>query len=620
MEFAAVDMRRRAAGCGRIGRLWRVAAGIALLAVATAGSAAAQEIRLAYLTGDTTLPGILSAWRAVLDERPELRERVSVSLVTESLLDLVDPEEVLRSDVLVLHVHDAHTLERFDATYDVDLVERITGQGLVLGVGEGLQPREHYVERGVAWDLRARAFWEHSGFANQVGLLKYVLSAAGVPGLDVPEPQPSLQAGYYYPDPAGAAGAAGSGGRAFADWDAFDAWRRAAGKHRPGAPRVAVGFYGSSYDDGDTALVDAVIAEIERQGGEAIPIFGYPAGIAFETLLRDPDGAARADAALTFLFRFAGPDAGESLRKLDIPVLSLISLYGRSEAEWRASAQGLSMFEGTFQVAVPELAGLVAPTVVGSKERRTDPDTGLTIISSQPISSRITLAVRRALGYAALGAIANADKRVAVLFYNYPPGKAGIGASYLNVAESLANVLQRMQAAGYDLGGGDVDLSSEALLEQMIARARNVGGYAPGELDAMLTQGDAARAWMGDYLPLARRLRARAAGESGRRLGQSGGRDPHGEGRQLHHPGPAFRQRRGAAAAGPRVGRGRREAVSRQGSGAAPPVCRDLLLVAGARAGRLRRRCRHPPGDARHPRVAGRQGTWGCPRPTRRTR
>ena len=76
MEYAVAGTRRRAAGCGYIGRLVRVAAGIALLAVATAGSARAQEIRLSYLTGDTTLPGILSAWKAVLDESPDLRERV----------------------------------------------------------------------------------------------------------------------------------------------------------------------------------------------------------------------------------------------------------------------------------------------------------------------------------------------------------------------------------------------------------------------------------------------------------------------------------------------------------------------------------------------------------------
>ena len=94
----------------------------------------------------------------------------------------------------------------------------------------------------------------------------------------------------------------------------------------------------------------------------------------------------------------------------------------------------------------------------------------------------------------------DSERAIAVLFYNYPPGKAGIGASYLNVAESLANVLRRMRAAGYDLGGSDVDLSSGALLDRMTTRARNVGGYAPGELDAMLARGGAPRAWTGDYL------------------------------------------------------------------------------------------------------------------------
>ena len=123
---------------------------------------------------------------------------------------------------------------------------------------------------------------------------------------------------------------------------------------------MAVGFYKSTYYAGDTALLDAVIEEIEQQGAEAIPVFGYPGAVAFENLLIDEAGQARAHVALAFLFRFANFEASIALAKLDIPVISLISLYGRSEEEWRASDQGLSMFEGTFQVAVPELAGVVA--------------------------------------------------------------------------------------------------------------------------------------------------------------------------------------------------------------------------------------------------------------------
>ena len=453
--------------------------------------AAAQDVRLAYLFSDGNLPGMLAAYKALLDERPDLRERVTVEFLTESLFDDVDPGAMLETDVLVFDVMNEQMLERFNTTHDVDLLERISGQGLVFGVGEGLLPREQYVEQGVIWDARARAFWANLGFANQIGLMKQALSAAGVADLTVPDPQPSLDAGYYYPD--------GAAGRVFATWEAFDDWRGLAGKRRPGAARVAVGFYKSNYYAGDTALLDAVIAEVERQGAEAIPVFGYPAGLAFEALLIDAEGHARADVALAFVFRFAGPEAAASLQNTNIPVISLVSLYGRSEAEWRASAEGLSMFEGTFQVAVPELSGLVAPTVVGSMERVEDPDTGLTIVSREPIASRVTMAVRRALRYAALRATPNPDKRVAVLFYNYPPGKAGIGASYLNVAESLENILRRLEREGYDLGDGDIDLSAEAVLREITTKARNVGGYAPGELDAMLAHDSVVRVSLDDY-------------------------------------------------------------------------------------------------------------------------
>jgi cobaltochelatase CobN len=185
------------------------------------------------------------------------------------------------------------------------------------------------------------------------------------------------------------------------------------------------------------------------------------------------------------------------LQKLNVSWLNVISLYGRSEKEWRTAPLGLSMFEGTFQVAVPELAGAIAPTVVGSQEKVKDPETGLTVVVRRPIASQVSVAVRRAMRYAALGRKENRDKRVALVYYNYPPGKANIGASYLNVADSLANILQRMKREGYDVGAAD--LSSAAVLREITTKARNVGGYAPGELQAMVAQGTAVRVSFADY-------------------------------------------------------------------------------------------------------------------------
>ena len=90
---------------------------------------------------------MLAAYKALLEERPDLRDRVTVEFLTESLFDDVDPGAMLETDVLVFDVMNQHMLERFDTTHGVDLIERVSGRGLVFAVGEGLLPREQYVEQ-----------------------------------------------------------------------------------------------------------------------------------------------------------------------------------------------------------------------------------------------------------------------------------------------------------------------------------------------------------------------------------------------------------------------------------------------------------------------------------------
>jgi cobaltochelatase CobN len=480
----------------------RTAASAALLLILLAAPAAAQPVRLAYLYSDSNIPITLAAYRALLQERPDLRGRVSLTLLTESTFDDVKPEQLSTADVLVFDVMNEQMLARFGEKHRVDLLAAFRTHGKVLAVGEGLLPREHYLERGAIWNDRARGFWAHSGFANQLGLMKLALAQAGITGLVIPEPQPSLEFGFYYPD--------GKSGRVFASWDDFDAWRSAAGKAGRGRPRVAIGFFKSTFYSGDTALLDAMIAELERRGAEAVPIFGYPGAIAAQLLLLQADGRARVDAMLGAFFNFGDPESSKLLAQVDVPIVNVISLYGRSEKEWRASNTGMTLFEGTFQVAVPELAGTIAPTIVGSKEKVRDPDTGLTAVVTRPIASRVVTAVQRVLRYAALRSTPNAQKRVALLYYNYPPGKANIGASYLNVAGSLSNVLQRLSAEGYMVGDGD--LSPARILGDITTKARNVGGYAPGELEEMLAAGGAAlvtgqeyNAWLDAFAPSLRR-------------------------------------------------------------------------------------------------------------------
>jgi cobaltochelatase CobN len=474
----------------------------------------AKKVRVGFLYSDGNLPATLKAYKALLKERPELKDQVAFTFLTESMFDDVKPQDLASANALVFDVMNEQMLQRFNTTHKYDIIAGVRKNGgPVFAVGEGLLPKEQHTSAGVVYDATARAFWQHGGFNNQLGLLKLVLSRAGVKGLKIPKPEPSLDFGYYYPD--------GANGRVFATWEEFVAWKQARGKASGltrSEPRIALGFYKSSYYTGETELIDAVIAQIERSGAEAIPYFGYPDAIAAQKMLIDADGKPRADVSLALLFRFAGPEASPILEKADIPVINLISLYGRTEQEWRASSTGLSFFEGTFQVAVPELAGLVAPTVIGSQEKVVDKDTGLTVVMRKPIQSQVAMAVQRAAKYAALRAKPNRDKKIAIVYYNYPAGKANIGASYLNVADSISNILDRLAREGYNVGGlakagpyssgGVPGFRRAELLKDLIENGRNVGGYAPGELKALVDKGSAVRVgveqynrWLNNYTP-----------------------------------------------------------------------------------------------------------------------
>jgi cobaltochelatase CobN len=481
---------------------WLLAFGAIPFATAQDAAPPAAPVTLSYLFSDGNLSGTLDAFHTLLREHPELDGRVKLNFLTESFFDKTDPATLENSDVLVLDMMNQPMLDRFNTAHSTNLVSDVSGNdGSVLAVGVGIQPKEYFTDQGAQWDERAMAYWQNGGRENQLGLMKLALTRAGITGLELPEPQVGLDFGYYYPDSAN--------GRVFATWDEFQTWRKDNGHWRDGAPEVAIGFYRSSYYDNETDVIDALVAQVEAQGANAIPFFGYPDGVAFERMLLDENGKSRANVALSLLMRFADFSVTEQLAKLNVPVLNLITLYGRSEAEWQESDSGLSLFEGTFQVAVPELAGLTAPTVVGSREQQTDPTTGVTIVVNRPIAERVEMAVRRGLRYARLQSKPNADKRVAFLYYNYPVGKANIGASYLNIAESLSNILSDLKARGYDLGSAD--LSADAILKDMTDKARNVGSFAPGELEEMVQQDGVAevpvstyREWLNTFDPALR--------------------------------------------------------------------------------------------------------------------
>jgi len=110
----------------------------------------------------------------------------------------------------------------------------------------------------------------------------------------------------------------------------------------------------------------------------------------------------------------------------------------------------------------------------------------------------------------------NEQKKIALVYYNHHAGKDDIGASYLNVMESAAKTLQALRDDGYRVDG---DLSAAAVEELIRQRGRNIGSWAPGELEALVRAGDLITIPVEKYLEwygtLPEKLRAQAEEEWG---------------------------------------------------------------------------------------------------------
>ncbi|SDT25238.1 cobaltochelatase CobN subunit [Halopseudomonas xinjiangensis] len=161
------------------------------------------------------------------------------------------------------------------------------------------------------------------------------------------------------------------------------------------------------------------------------------------------------------------------LAQLDVPVIKGLRLDDRDENAWQLSSDGIGRDKVHYQLALPELQGSSQPLALATwQSARLDPVSGIRYGFSVPVVERVESLADRVRGWQRLQVKANADKRVAIVYYNHPPGRHNIGADNLDVPQSLFEMLKRLQAEGY--ATGPLPESPEALLELLQERGVNL--------------------------------------------------------------------------------------------------------------------------------------------------
>jgi cobaltochelatase CobN len=189
-------------------------------------------------------------------------------------------------------------------------------------------------------------------------------------------------------------------------------------------------------------------------------------------------------------FVIGGGEGREAVSKkfkaLNIPVFKGIRVTELSALEYELSPTGLPSDTVHYRVAMPELQGVSQPHVLAlASSAKLDSLTGASLSISQELTKEVERLQARVNGWLALKRNDNSTKKVAIVYYNHPPGRHNIGADNLDVQQSLWHILQRLKVAGYDLGPeADFPKSADELLDLLQLKAVNLPQDA-GALDKM---------------------------------------------------------------------------------------------------------------------------------------
>jgi cobaltochelatase CobN len=226
-------------------------------------------------------------------------------------------------------------------------------------------------------------------------------------------------------------------------------------------------FYRAHLLSGNTAFIDALIAEIERQGMRARAVYTQslkeapPDELPTALHLLTEEGAV--DVIFNTLSFALGDSAPHPFAAVGAPVIQAIT-SSSSHTEWAHSGRGLGPLDTAMNVAIPEFDGRIIGVPISFKEQEQDGPARYV-----PDPERIARLVGIARRMSSLRRKANATKRIAFVFTNSSAKAQRIGnAVGLDAPASLLRLLHAMRDAGYIVG--TLPDESDQLIAELIAR------------------------------------------------------------------------------------------------------------------------------------------------------
>jgi cobaltochelatase CobN len=232
----------------------------------------------------------------------------------------------------------------------------------------------------------------------------------------------------------------------FADTESYLAWRAP----KAGQATAAVIFHRNHLAADSLAPIDATLRALEKRGLAVLPYYSDIVGdyLGEKFLMRDGKPRARVIVTHQAMVMDAEKIRAQAAR-LGLPILHALH-YRDGDAEvWRKDPSGIHLTQAPMSLVMPEIIGFSDPLIVAAQDTKTR--------RMEVIPVQLDALVAKAANLARLAHLPNADKKLAVFFYNYPPGVSNLGAAFLDIPKSLAALTRAMKERGYDIAPRDAE-------------------------------------------------------------------------------------------------------------------------------------------------------------------
>ncbi|NPE29900.1 cobaltochelatase subunit CobN [Methanococcoides sp. SA1] len=250
----------------------------------------------------------------------------------------------------------------------------------------------------------------------------------------------------------------------------------------PSRPTIGMWFHRADVQNGQTGVVDALIEDIESKDCNVIVGFDTFDDIVQYYCDENEEPLVQSVISLkSFRLNYFDPLKGEEeLKKLNVPVLRGIVAEISTSTNVADANSGIPNAQMVRKTISPNLDGIFEYILVGQSIYDAES------MSSEyvAIDGQVDWISNRSIKWAELKLAENEDKKVAVIYYNYPSGKDNIGASYLDTITSMRLLLDEMDDANYTVS--DLPANNSELLERIWAQGINAGSWSPGVLDEMV--------------------------------------------------------------------------------------------------------------------------------------